>query len=485
MKFRFVRFIISGLLLSGLLCACNKDNDDDEAENSLADVGSSSTIVTSFSLKPNIKLLNGLDSVFFSIDQVKAQIFNADSLPQGTDVRKLQVKIGAPSAAKGVEIIMPSRYTGNDTVIDYLKTPNDSINFSRGSVMLRISSPSGNEERVYMLKVNVHKMNPDSLQWDVKPAKLPSTLSPRAAAEKSVSFDDKFYCLTQNSEGTAQLAVTSAPLTGTWTRQDVELPHDAKVETFTATSEVLYILAGDKLYSSADGLNWSDTGTEGWTWLYGGYDADVIGAKGTEWEAYPSGAKGAIPAAMPVKGTSAMWTYNDEWFVAPQALLAGGVTASGEYCGDSWGFDGTTWGRLSSRTSLPAAEGITLFPYFTYRTGNNKFYVITKHSCWVALGGKTASGAINQKVYVSLDNGVTWREGSRSLQLPEVIGPRYGASVLLTDKNFGVAASRAVAPITQWDAPYVLLCGGYTSRGVLYDEVWTGVINRLTFKPLQ
>ncbi|MDE6428672.1 MAG: hypothetical protein K2K59_06925, partial [Muribaculaceae bacterium] len=216
MNFKPIRFIITGLIASGLLCACNKDSDDSESEQVLADVGASSTIVSSFSLKYNIKLLVGLDSVFFSIDQVNGRIFNADSLPVGTDVRKLQVNIGAPSSASAVEIIMPSLYDGRDTVINYLKNPSDSINFSQGGVMLRINSSNGEHERVYSVNVNVHKIKADSLQWQTSSRALPSTLSPRANAEKSVKFGDKFYCLPRNSAGQAQMAVRASPLPNQW-----------------------------------------------------------------------------------------------------------------------------------------------------------------------------------------------------------------------------------------------------------------------------
>ena len=461
--------------------ACNKD-DNDSTETTLADVGSSSTIVTSFSIKPNYKLLAGLDSVFFSIDQVHARIFNADSLPVDTDVRKLVVTIGTPSSAKSVEIVMPSRYTGRDTVINYLKNPNDSINFSQGSVMLRVNSSSGKEERVYMVNVNVHKVNADSLQWETSAQRLPTSFT-QPTVEKSVKFNEKYLTFTGNAAGKVQMAVNSDPLNDVWTNNEVTLPADARIETITATTDALYIIGDTKLYRSEDGLTWADTGTEGWTWLYGEYDGNVIGVKDTKWETYPAGTSGTIPAAMPVKGTSAMWSYTDEWFIAPQALLAGGVTADGEYVGDAWGFDGSSWGRLSGQKSLPKAEGITLFPYFTYRTGNNKFYVITKHSCWIALGGKTATG-LNNTVYMSLDNGVNWIKAPKSMQLPKEISPRYGASVMLVDKTFTEAA-RAVKPITNWDAPYVLLCGGYNAAGSFYNQIWTGVINRLTFKPLQ
>ncbi len=484
MNFKPLRFIITALITSGLICSCNKDSDESKAEEVLTDVGTSSTIVSSFSLKSNYKLLVGLDSVFFSIDQVNARIFNADSLPEGTDVRKLQVSIGAPSSASSVQIIMPSRYDGRDTVINYLKNPNDSINFSQGGVMLRVNSANNEHERVYTINVNVHKVKADSLQWQTTRRTLPSTLSPRANAEKSVKFADKYFCLTANSAGQAQMAVSTDPLTDQWDIKPATLPAGARVETLCATTDALFLLAGTDLYRSADGLSWTSTASSGWTWLYGDYGDQVLGAQGSNWALYPSGTSGVIPADMPVSGTSALWTYTDEWFIYPQAIFAGGVTASGALSGDAWGFDGTGWGRLTSRGSLPAAEGITLFPYFTFLSGNNKFYVITKHSCWIALGGKLANGTLNTKVYTSLDNGVTWRQAASTLQLPEAIGPRYGASVILDDKTFG-PGSRAIAPITQWDAPYVILSGGLTAKGVLYNEQWTGVINRLTFKPLQ
>ena len=44
--------------------------------------------------------------------------------------------------------------------------------------------------------------------------------------------------------------------------------------------------------------------------------------------------------------------------------------------------------------------------------------------------------------------------------------------------------SRAVTPVTTWECPYIYLYGGDNASGSLNPQVWRGVINRLTFKPL-
>ena len=67
-----------------MFTSCNSDSDSSDSE-----VIYGSTQVKSFKLKANSNVLSGLDSVFFSIDLVNAQIYNADSLPFGTKTDKL------------------------------------------------------------------------------------------------------------------------------------------------------------------------------------------------------------------------------------------------------------------------------------------------------------------------------------------------------------------------------------------------------------
>ena len=194
-----------------MLSSCNKE--DEETGEEQADPESlayySSTEITSFSLKNNSKILPHLDSVFFSIDLVDAQIYNADSLPYGTDVSRMLVNVGVKSSS-ALEIVMKSRFTDNDTTVNLLENPNDSINFAPGHVTLRITSQDGKSERMYTVKLNVHKVVADSLTWTgVAGGRLPgATVGP--TAQKTVSLGQELLCLT--TDGTsASLASSTDP----------------------------------------------------------------------------------------------------------------------------------------------------------------------------------------------------------------------------------------------------------------------------------
>ncbi len=463
------------------LSAC-KSSDEETEEESYTD-SASSTLVTSFSLKPNYKVLTNLDSVFFSIDQVKGEIFNADSLPWGTDVRKLTVNVGVPSTS-AVEIIMPKLSDGTDTVINLLENATDSINFSHGKVWLRVASGDGNYERIYNVKVNVHQCNSDSLQWSSETRRLPAQPN-GLSAQRTVEFNGQFYSL---SKGSSELILSTAthPGQAQWDNTPITtLPSDVIVNSLTATSDALYLLTeSGSLMTGTDGLGWTEVAT-GWSHIYGAYESDIIGVSGNSWTSYPGGLSGSIDAEMPVKGTSQMWSYVNEWAIAPQAIFVGGIKADGSYSGNAWAFDGQSWVRLSNRINereLPAARGYILFPYFTFRVNETNFFV-NKQSAWIALGGTTADGKEQTKVYVSLDNGVNWVAGSDDLQLPAAISPRADASIILNNHTF--TSARVSKPITEWDAPYIYMFGGYNPAGEIFDELHIGVINRMTFKPLQ
>ena len=156
-----------------------------------------SALVKSFSLSADTKVLDNLDKVFFSIDLVTGNIFNADSMPYGTKTDKL-VPVITTGGASAVELVVP-RPGQSDTTYNYLENSTDSIDFSSGPVKLKIQSLNESVTKVYTIKVNVHNVKSDSLSWgDIAYMELPTSL-PYVEAQHTLKFKGKAYCLT--SEG--------------------------------------------------------------------------------------------------------------------------------------------------------------------------------------------------------------------------------------------------------------------------------------------
>ncbi|MDE6558760.1 MAG: hypothetical protein K2K29_02600, partial [Muribaculaceae bacterium] len=175
-----------------LIGACNSKDDPKEGIDYQA---AQSVAVTKFAISPNARVMENLDSVYFSIDLEHRVIYNADSLPMGTRIDKLVPVITYPATVGSAEITMTGGTTRTGTV-NYITNPSDSIDFT-GNVSLKLTSIDGSLTASYRLKVNVHKCQGDSLMWDKEAlAPLPSRNgSPKV--QRTVSAGDKVYTLLQ------------------------------------------------------------------------------------------------------------------------------------------------------------------------------------------------------------------------------------------------------------------------------------------------
>lgn len=487
--------------------ACN----DDETESISVEGDYDNCAISSFSLAKDDSILRSLDSVFFSIDMIKAQIFNADSLPKGTDISRLIVNVGTPSAS-AVELKFKSRFTSNDTTVNLTTNPGDSINFAAGPVTMTVTSYNGQSKRDYTINVNVHAVKADTLYWD----RLQQVAFPRnASAQKTVMYAGKPHTLLTSADGTAAyLCTTDNPESGTWDVANASLPAGAVTGSFNATDDALFIAdAQGHLYTSTDGRIWDATATR-MDCIYGGYGTTLLGARhdseGWRHVTYPASSELPVPAYCPVSGTSQLVIYETKWSTSPMAIMVGGQDASGRYTGEAWAYDGTRWDRISS-TGIDERAGVTLLPYSTPRVSSNSWRV-TEQSALLAMGGvyETESGMeTSNKVYVSYDFGITWKEADSYLQFPAdypafssaqacVIDYTLSSRSLtdggwtdLTPRSIPVWAtplsynrSRVSRPVTSWECPYIFLFGGIDSNGVLLPYVTRGVINRFTFKPI-
>lgn len=487
--------------------ACNSSSDDlDEYELP------SSALVKSFSISANSKVLDNLDKVFFSIDLINARIFNADSMPYGTDVHALVPEI-TTSGVSALELVVP-RPGKSDTTYNYLTNPTDSIDFSNGPVTMKLTSYNEAVTVNYTISVNVHQVKSDSLAWgNVAYTKLPTSLS-SVVAQQTVKFDGKAYCLTTDGDRCC-MSTSLNPGSKQWESREINLGFSPRVETFRASDDALYLLADTrKLYKSTDhGTSWHETSYT-FDFLIGGYEDKVIGTVKDNgiWKIANSiGESINAPADFPVSGASHPIEYTFPMSDSRQMTIVGGRLANGELTGSSWGYDGTNWAKLSNGPIPEGLEGVAVFPYFTFE--ENSYWVATEYSIFVAVGGKRENGECNDSTYISYNYGMSWKKAPELMQLPENVPAMANAQALVFPTELTVSprgamsewtevalkplppfwsivsgkgiASRASTAITSWECPYIYVFGGENEQGETYDTVWRAVVNRLTFKPLQ
>lgn len=501
MKKGFLSYLTLGVLsgLATLLTGCNSSETWGTDPQEL-----SGTAVTAFSLKPDQTVLNNLDSVYFSIDLIDAQIFNANPLPYDTKIDNLAVSISSDQCSVA-QLIIPATETEEETVVDYLAAPETKINFSNGPVVLHLVSADGNYQRDYRITVNVAAVEADSLYWDkVNAGNLYGIPSMNQA--KAVKVGDKALMISRAADGKVGISsFIPSPKSGggnwessliqpVFTANDVVVNPSALLDITSFTSTVngdLYICDTDgNLYRSTDkGINFDAVDT-GWESITAPYKDAVLGIRQDAGEriyaVYPPSAWGSagksVPATFPVSGVSQAAVFSTKWAVDPQIVIVGGKSANGQLSGAAWAFDGNKWAQVSN--SLPVATGYAMSKYIIAETDTLN-WKIKQREVLMAFGGNGNKEVTD--VWISRDMGVNWQKGSESVQLPKYMPFTTGASLLVFDKMLDEydILPLAVTPITTWECPYLYLFAGYDAQGNLNNQYWSGVVNHLRFKPLQ
>ncbi|MDE5712786.1 MAG: hypothetical protein K2I16_04075 [Muribaculaceae bacterium] len=502
---RHIPYLVPALLLAmGGVSSCNKSTttSDDEVTVTISNVA-----VKSFSLSSDSKVMSNLDSVFFSIDLNNGVIFNADSLPKGTNISKLVPVITFSSSVSEAEIVMTGG-TEDEKKVDYLENPSDSIDFTR-DVKLNVTAADGTNKYTYRLKVNVHNLDSDSLIWDkLGVASLPSRL-PDPVNQKSLERDGVVYSLIHEKDDTYTWASTSSISDADWVKRETTFRFEPDVRSLVSTKGGFWILGMDgDLYESSDAETWNHTG-EKWITLIGAYMDDyVLGVKDAEgtmmhchYPATSAIADSEMDEEFPLYNRSMFRTIETQWSGDPTAFFVGGMTATGERSNHTWAFDGSNWATIDD-TPTPAIEGASLFKYIVYRSTSNSFKQVA-YDAWIVIGGVLANGDYNRDIYISFDNGVTWRAASGALAMPDSFPGVSGgdAIVLYTSLDADLSDAWKSVPTKglptragisytldgydiTWECPYIYMMGGMLRTGDLYASVWRGVLARLTFTPI-
>ena len=380
----------------------------------------------------------------FVIDQKSRMVYNPDSLPYGADPSKLTINVSSDGVA----------YLYNDSTNVYdLISSSDSLDFSSTRRLL-VAATGGLYAQEYSVTVNVHKVDPEKLQWKQ------FQLSPIEKPLRLVMHDDKMVLFGHNDQGA--LLVCSSPINDTieWTTvaEAATLPITADVSAIVSFNGSLYATAEGALYSSVDGVEWNRL-NEGvsvllsvsvedekmWAVVDGNIAYTADGAVFTAVE--------ALPAGFPTRNISAnSYPLATNPFITRYLIVGYAEGAAAP----------TVWSKLSTE------EKWTQYEYLGDGSFDcpalNPLSVMRYDGRLFAFGGAGTMAGSEVKpfeyLYLSNDNGLTWRKSAGiRVQLPKELKGSTSPYAAAVDNSNNI-----------W------IVSGDTVPS------WRGCINRLSFK---
>ena len=437
MKIKFLPLLVVGFFATTLFMSSCLDNDFEEV------VYPAESSITSFSIgtvkiEKVVKDTLGRDTTVtdtvscahypFTINQLKRTIENKDSLPVGSDVSKVLASITADTRA-----IIYSRRDDKGELKDTVWTETDSIDF-RYPVTFKVFALNGNPGVPYTVKVNVHKQNPDTLEWSHFVS--PQFASGKLNRQKTVCLGDALFTTGTKEDGTAVLETLSLNHTesGAW-KVVTALPDHTNTYSFQVWEDKLYFVADGKLYrlTNGDAADYQQVGAqEDLVSLVGlGTIAKKKdGSQGTFNYQEVLFAYTANEQVVALTTDGAVVSDEPQGFVEDQAFsslrlssvqlptrhninltrtIVIGNNASNDSISSVYAY--TTrdekWNRLLMKDgACPNLENISMIKY------DNKLY---------AFGGGMSSQKIKpfESFYSSIDNGLTWQKVSTQMTFPQ------------------------------------------------------------------
>ena len=428
--------------------------------------------ITAFSIKDNIETkytakVNGKDTTLtatvkgsdypFIIDQVERRIYNADSLPVGTNVSKVVVEITADTP---YILIVADK--------DSLWTSTDSLNFEN-PVKFKVMAQSMEYGAVYTAEINVHKQEPDSLVW----SNLSSDFNGSAIqAQKAVYFNDKIYVFARQDEGKVAVTTTSITDGHSWSALQPLSLEKADYSTAMTWGDHLYIIAENQLYQSENGTDWSKIESAPKlkmlvSNIYSQNNPEennkliaintdnvfVESHNGTEWTEQES-----VPYGFPETSLSFVSYPLNTNSSIDRMLVLGENPIATDTTSVVWAQLSTenTWGNYPPEKDnldfCPKLENIAMIHY------NNQLY---------AFGGPGKKNGSNlapfSAFYESVNNGITWQQVKRYVFFPEEFSNLYKQA----DGNYSYVIDKNNYLWIMWSKS---------------GQVWRGRINKLGFK---
>lgn len=393
----------------------------------------------------------------FVIDQNRRLIYNVDSLPVGTDVKKVVVNITSDSNY----ILIVNQ---QDSSKDSLWISTDSLNYEH-PIKMKVAAFNGSFGDIYTTKINVHKQVPDSLTWSMIESNF---IASNVQNQKSVFFKNNIF-VACNVLSKAMMSYTAMDNGKTWSNP-IEIPMTGvDVSSLMVWGENMYILASNTLYMSNDGMTWQEVTS-----------APKLKALVSNYYESPSVASlSAINTNNKFVKTNDALTWTEQGEVSanfPKEHLTYASYASNHNSSifrelvmgysEATKNDSTTnvWSNLSNENKwveftynnngnyCPNLENITMIKY------NNALY---------AFGGQSFNGLKSYKpfsnFFISNNNGANWKPINKLVKFPSTFATLY--------KNAGGNYS---CTVDSNNFIWIIFSNS--------NQIWKGRINKLGFK---
>jgi len=354
-------------------------------------------------------------------------------------------------------------YTGADSTADtILYTGADTIDFTVQPVQLMVMASDKENYKWYNIYVNVHTVDPDLYHWNCLNEGIYST---DGAESKAVLINGKFYLFVNNGFSTQlytsnDAAVWSAPTTVT------ALPAGCSVRKMLESDGTIYYPAGDKLYTSTDGLNWTANDCSGLNLL------NMLFCFNDSIWGIAQRNDGQLQLCNMAKGGSMALTGDilptdfpvSEYAALPfasasnrkRAMIVGGFDQFGNSLNSRWNLDylkGKGYSIANFSIEQPSFASLTGAAIVMYNNELHMFGSVSEDN--------TVTGD-NQ--LISIDEGLNWYvPDSTENIMPEGYRNRQKASVLVDETTHKI---------------YII---GGQSRAQTFSDVYCGLLTKLTF----
>lgn len=450
-------------LLSGLLAlsvvlfgACMSDDDDEVEVSNYCYISKLS--LGSFKRALTTKASDGSDSTYYTsisgnyfpmtIDHKNLIIENRDSLPYGADVSAVLFTASYDGVA------LSYRAADADSAAEWSAySTKDSVDFTK-PIHLSVTARDLKSYRIYTVKVNIHQQEGDSLYW-TRTDSVPDMLE-HMTETHALWMDGKLNVMGKTADA-IQLATRG---TDGWTLTDCATPAGFDMSTLRQARGKLYASTAEgQIYASGDAISWETVGQpqEGLQLVavtenqfYALVDGKLLRSEDAVlWENEELDENASL---LPTHNVLSM-SYTEKKNGRQRLLLAG---AGSQPTGRSvWA---KNWRAAQEETSA-------MWMYYTHNSADNPYpcpvlrhqTLLSYDSRLFTFGGERTDGEGKAMdcLYVSNDNGVTWKR-DLYLHLPYILVGVEGPVTAVTD-----------------DDNHIWI--------IADNQVWRGRLNRLAF----